>query len=68
MDELIFDKEESTIVIRDYYSEEPIITIYENILETFTFDLKDGEYTAALSKENIDLLIQYLKEIRQHGS
>ena len=66
MDELRFDKEEETIYITELYSEKPLITIYENMMQTITFELRDGEYTAALSKAQVDELIQHLQEIVKH--
>jgi len=66
MDKVRFNKDTEEISIEHYYSEEPIISIYENISGDITFELTDGEYTAALTKADVHILIQYLQEIVKH--
>lgn len=63
MDNVVYVKDRNKIQITDFYDDEPLITIYENALEEFTFEIRDGEYSAALSKEKIKSLIKLLQEI-----
>ena len=66
MDELIYNECECTITIQNMYSEEPLITIYENALGHLTFELTDGEVCAALDPKQVKQLIKYLEEINPH--